>query len=72
MNITLSVDDHVVESARKTARAMGKSLNQVIRDYLQELASPGSREALIEELEALEDGDSGGWRFQRDELYDRA
>ena len=38
MNVTLSVDEHVLANARKKAAAMGKSLNQVIRDYLGKLA----------------------------------
>lgn len=38
MNITLSVDTQVVERARKVALALGKSLNQVIREHLEQLA----------------------------------
>ena len=38
MNITLSVDAQVAVRARKAARAMGKSLNQAVRDFLEQLA----------------------------------
>ena len=38
MNITLSVDERIAEQARKAAGAMGKSLNQAVRDYLDLLA----------------------------------
>jgi predicted HicB family RNase H-like nuclease len=38
MNITLSVDERIAEQARKAAQAMGKSLNQAVRDYLEQLA----------------------------------
>ncbi len=38
MNITLSVDEKTVTRARERADAMGRSLNQVIREYLQKLA----------------------------------
>ena len=38
MNVTLSIDEQLVARARKKAEAMGKSLNQAIRDYLQRLA----------------------------------
>ncbi len=38
MNVTLSIDEQTVARARKKAEAMGKSLNQLIRDYLQKLA----------------------------------
>ncbi|HEY9105725.1 MAG TPA: hypothetical protein VIN58_03530 [Roseateles sp.] len=35
MNITLSVDEEVADRARRGAAAMGKSLNQAVRDYLE-------------------------------------
>ena len=38
MNITLSVDEKVAQRAREAAQKMGKSLNQVVRDYLEQLA----------------------------------
>jgi len=39
MNFTLSMDEELVERARKVARAaMGTSLNQMIRDYIEALA----------------------------------
>ena len=43
MNITLSIDEHVADSARKAARSMGKSLNQAVRAYLEQLAGPTDR-----------------------------
>lgn len=42
MNLTLAVDDRLVEQARKVAESQGKSLNQVIREYLEELTSPST------------------------------
>jgi antitoxin component of RelBE/YafQ-DinJ toxin-antitoxin module len=38
MNITLSVDDEVVRQARQIAEATGTSVNQMVRDYLAQLA----------------------------------
>ncbi len=38
MNITLAVDEKLAERARNAAQAMGKSLNQAERDYLEQLA----------------------------------
>ena len=38
MNITLSIDERVADSAREAARKMAKSLNQAVRDYLEQLA----------------------------------
>ena len=73
MNVTLSIDDQLVERARKRAAALGKSLNQVIRDYLERLAGSDDPERSIEEFERLSgQGDSGGWRFDRDEIHGRS
>ena len=41
MNVTLSIDDQVVARARHLAATRGTSLNQLIRDYLEELTRPG-------------------------------
>jgi len=73
MNITLSVDEKTVARARKRAEAMGSSLNQVIREYLQKLAGSDDPERSIEEFRRLSGtGDSRGWRFNRDEIHERS
>ena len=72
VNITLSIDENVVARARKRAEALGKSLNQLIRDYLQTLADDDP-ERSIEEFKRLSGrGNSRGWRFNRDEIHDRS
>lgn len=73
MNVTLSIDGHLVARARKKAEALGKSLNQLIRDYLEKLAGGDDPERSIEEFKRLSGrGHSRGWRFDRDELHDRS
>jgi hypothetical protein len=73
MNLTLSVDEQLVEQARKRASALGKSLNQLIRDYLQTLAGGDNPERSIDEFRKLSGkGDSRGWRFNRDEIHERS
>jgi hypothetical protein len=73
MNVTLSIDEQLVARARKKADALGKSLNQLIRDYLQKLAGGDDPERSIEEFNRLSGhGDSRGWRFNRDEIHDRS
>ena len=73
MNITLSIDEQVVARAREKAEALGKSLNQLVRDYLQKLAGGDDPERSIEEFERLSgQGDSRGWQFDRDEIHDRS
>ena len=70
MNLTLSVDEAVAEQARTTAQAMGKSLNQVVREFLEQLAGQQSIEAEITEfLNMSAQGDSSGARFDRESTY---
>ncbi len=72
MKITLSVDEQIVARAREKARAMGKSLNQEIRDHLQHLSGGDNLERDLEEFERLSGlGDSQGWKFNRDEIHKR-
>ena len=75
MNITLSVDAKTVELARKATAAMGLSLNQAIRNYLEQLAGGGSAAEDADEMVALSTaskGKSGGVRINRDTLHDRS
>ena len=72
MNITLSIEDQLVARARKKAAALGKSLNQLVRDYLQTVAGGDDPEGSIEEFKRLSgNGHSHGWRFNRDEIHER-
>jgi plasmid stability protein len=74
MNLTLSVDDEVIEKARQRAGAMGKSVNQLVREYLEQLAGRTDREALVAELRELtrtSTGNSRGWKFNREEIHER-
>jgi len=74
MNLPLSVDEQLVERARKVARAMGKSLNELVREYLRNLAGDEDAKRDIEELRALSrrvKGRSAGCRFNREELRER-
>lgn len=72
MNVTLSVDEKVLARARKKAEALGKSLNQLIRDYLERVAGGDDPERSIEELRKLSGtGHAKGWRFDRDEIHER-
>ena len=73
MNVTLSIDEQIVARARKKADALGKSLNQLIPDYLQRLAGGDDPEKSIEEFKQLSgQGNSRGWRFDRNEIHERS
>jgi hypothetical protein len=72
MNVTLSVDEQLLARARQKAEALGKSLNQLIRDYLQTLVGADDPGRSIEEFRKLSGkGNSRGWRFNRDEIHSR-
>jgi Family of unknown function (DUF6364) len=73
MNVTLSIDEQLVARARKKAEALGKSLNGLIRDYLETVTGGDDPERTIEELRRLSGrGHSRGWRFDRDEIHERS
>lgn len=74
VNVTLSIDDEVVQEARRRAEAMGTSVNQLIREYLEQFTGKTDRDAAASESERLSrasQGNSRGWRCNRDELHER-
>lgn len=74
MNLTLSVNDEVVLKARKRAEQLGTSVNQLVRDYLEELAGktdPARDAEEFERLSKISQGDSKGWKFDREEAHER-
>jgi hypothetical protein len=74
MNITLSIDETVVQRAREAAQKMGKSLNQAVRDYLEQLAGGAKRSQQWAQLEARclqSTAQRNGWKFNRDEANER-
>lgn len=75
MNLTLSIDDQTVARARRVAESMGKSVNQLVREYLESLTESGDAERDIDELSRLSKrgkGRSRGWKFSRDEIHERS
>jgi antitoxin component of RelBE/YafQ-DinJ toxin-antitoxin module len=74
MNITLSIDERLAERARRVATAMGKSLNQLIREHLQAITTRGDAEAFSLELRRLSASAKGhamGRRLTREDAHDR-
>jgi hypothetical protein len=74
VNLTLSVDERLVKEATKVASAMGKSLNQLLREYLEKLTITHGAAGDVEEIRrrsAEGHGRSNGWRFDRDEIHKR-
>jgi len=74
LNITLSIDERVAERARKAAGAMGKSLNQAARAYLEQLAGAPQLAAELQAFEKSALSTSGrllGWKLGREEANRR-
>ncbi len=74
-NITLSADERLIDAARREAARRGKSLNELIRAYMEELAGSRPEDAEFErlrELSRLANGRRHGWKFDRDEIHDRS
>lgn len=74
VNVTLSIDDEVVGRARRKAEAMGTSVNQLVREYLEQLAGNAQGAEIAAEFERLSRESRGhrrGWKFNREELHER-
>jgi len=74
-NLTISVDDHVLQRARKRALERGTSVNAILNEYLEQYAGAGATASALEEflgLAASIEAGSGpeGRTWTRDELYD--
>ena len=73
MNITLSIDEQIVKRARERLQAVGKSVNEEIREHLAHIAGEDD-EALQRDLEFLRNtaglGNSNGWTWNRDDAYE--
>lgn len=72
-NLTLAVDETLVEKARAAAREQGTSLNALIRDYIEQLAGQPGGLAIYRQLEELwgdGEGHSGGQPLGREDAYE--
>ena len=75
MNITLAVDDEVIQKARQRAEQLGTSVNYLVREYLEQLAGKPDPIRDADEFERLSktsQGDSKGWKFNREEAHQRS
>lgn len=71
-NVTISLDEELVKAGRRYAQIHNTSMNALIRDLLEKSVRPESKD-WIDECFSLMDragGNSGGNRWQREELYD--
>lgn len=74
-NLTLSIDKEVLKEARKQALERGTSVNQMVREYLQEIS--GMEEQKKQAMSHLKkmwkesEGEIGEITWTREELHDR-
>jgi hypothetical protein len=74
-NITLAVDDEVLATVRAYAARNNTTVNALVREHLTRLArredgAVQARQRLVE-LSAESAMQTGAWRWNRDEIYDR-
>ena len=74
MNVTLSINAQTVARARHIAAVRGTSLDQLIRDYLEELTRPGDADLALEQLDAIWSDSTGRSQgsWTREELHERS
>ena len=74
-NLTLSIDDAVLEEARRAAARNGTTVNAIVRDHLVHLASREDRCARarrrLADLASRSTATIGPRDWTRDELHDR-
>jgi hypothetical protein len=69
--ITFRASDELIRRARSVARAQGKTLNTVFREWLKQFATqPGSAKEFDSLMKRLQHVKSGG-SFSRDEMNER-
>jgi hypothetical protein len=73
-NVTLAVEDKLLEDSREYAQRHHTTLNAMVRKLLQQTVTRPSSENWMKELFRLADeahGNSRGWKWNREEIYDR-
>jgi antitoxin component of RelBE/YafQ-DinJ toxin-antitoxin module len=71
MTLHLSIDDQLAEEARKVAQTLGTSVDQLLLDFLHRLTSQQIDKEIAELRRLSGQGDSRGWKFNRDEIHER-
>lgn len=72
-NITLAIDEKLLEESREYARKHRTSVNAMIRRYLQQMIRKEEAESGVEEVLRMADRlhlSSRGWKWKREDAYD--
>jgi Arc/MetJ family transcription regulator len=71
VKLTIEIDDEVVARARRWAEGLGTSVEELVGEYLVRLADANADADEFERLSGLAQGDSRGWKFNREEIHER-
>jgi hypothetical protein len=73
MNLTLAIDEQLLKAARKIAAEQDTTVNQMVREYLEQLVGDRRRIAREKLLEFMNNStaafDTSKWK--REDLYER-
>jgi predicted nucleotidyltransferase len=74
-NLTIRLSDHLIEASKEYAKKQGKSLNELIREFLQgNVKKPKDYLTTSERIAAFSEenaGYGGGAKFDRDKANER-
>lgn len=72
-NVTISIDEKTLEAARKYAALHGKSFQELVRESIERTIQQGhprsKRWSFLERVERVQ-ANSGGWKWNREEIYE--
>ncbi len=75
-NITLAVDEDVLDKARVIAAQKKTTVNALVRDFLCEITARDekreeARKQLLQLMDSSEGRMASGWKFDREEAHER-
>jgi Arc/MetJ family transcription regulator len=75
-NITLAIDDEVLDKVRIVAAHKRTTVNAMVRNYLAEVAGRDEKQAearkqLLHLMETSKGRMAPGWKFDREETHER-
>ena len=74
-SLTFSADENIVDQAQAYATAQGTTLDQLVRDYLRQIAGRTEPSTAADEFARLAQlhpvKSDEGWRFNREEIHRR-
>lgn len=75
-NLTLAIDEHVLDEARQIAARRRTTVNALVRDYLTRVVAEESRieearRGLIDLMDNSSADMGPGWKWNREESYER-